>query len=54
MLVKVPKKFFSTPFIVVLTFEDTAAMIPPMKSKYFQKRTQFFGVQLARVSQNYS
>ena len=36
-----------------MRFKDTAALYLPRRSEYLQKKTQFFGRQLARSSQNF-
>ena len=37
----------------ILRFNDTAALYPPGRSEYLQKRTHFFGRQSARFPQNF-
>ena len=47
------KKSFAKKVVPVLRFKDTATLYSPRRSEYLQKRTQLFGRQSARFSQNF-
>ena len=47
------KKIVCNQVVPVFRFEDTAALYPPGRSKYLQKRNHLFGGQSARFSQNF-
>ena len=47
------KKSFAIKLFQFLPFKDTATLYPPGRSEYLQKRTDLFGRQSARSSQNF-